>query len=491
MRPAAGVLHDWETMDRLLRRRTFGEPPASLAPVTEALARAAVPLAGDPRRDHDPLLELVGDRRLVLLGEGSHGTHEFYQARFEITRRLVEEKGFDAVAVEGDWPDSDRVHRHVARRAGADPSADAALGGFGRFPRWMWRNHVARELVEWLRGYNAATNRRDGNAVGFHGLDLYSLHASIDEVLRYLEHVDPDAARRARARYGCFEEFGEDPQEYGYLASAGESCEDAVVQQLTELRRRGPDLVGRDAERDLAARAAAEAAAAPDDYFSAEMNARLVLDAERYYRAMFRGRNASWNLRDTHMADTLDALLAHLRGRGRAGKVVVWAHNSHLGDARATELGAAGELNLGQLVRERHGDDALLVGFTTHDGTVTAAHDWGDEPETMRVNPSLEGSVERALHDAGRAACVVPLRGGAAADAAREALGEPLLERAIGVIYRLRTERQSHYFLARVGRQFDCLYHFDRTRAVEPLDRTAESREEAGAEPPETYPSAL
>ena len=482
-------------MDRLFRRRSFGEIPESLGAITEALARAAVPLDGDPRRDHDPLLDLVGDRRVVLLGEGSHGTHEFYRARFEITRRLVEEKGFDAVAVEGDWPDSDRVHRYVASRAGADPTADLALGGFQRFPRWMWRNREALALVEWLRTYNAEHDRRDGNAVGFRGLDLYSLHASIDEVLRYLEDVDPEAARRARARYGCFEHYGEDPQEYGYLAREGESCEDAVVQQLTELRRRGPDLVERDAEQDLAARAAAEAAAeaaaAPDDFFSAEMNARLVLDAERYYRAMFRGRNASWNLRDTHMADTLDALIGHLRGRGRAGKVVVWAHNSHLGDARATELGAGGELNLGQLVRERHGDDAVLVGFTTHDGTVTAAHDWGEDPETMAVNPSLPGSVERALHETGLARCVVPLRGGPAEDAAREALGEPLLERAIGVIYRPRTERQSHYFLARVGRQFDCLYHFDRSRAVEPLDRADGSHETLGAEPPETYPSAL
>ncbi len=469
-------MHGLGTMERLFRRRGFDVPPDDLAPVTEALARAAIPLDGDPRRDHDALLELVGDRRIVLLGEGSHGTHEFYAARFEITRRLVEERGFDAVAVEGDWPDSDRVHRHVAGRAGADATADAALGGFGRFPRWMWRNRVALALVEWLAAYNAEHGRTDGAAVGFRGLDLYSLHASIDEVLRYLEAVDPDAARRARARYGCFEHYGEDPQEYGYLASAGETCEDAVVQQLVELRRRGPDLVARDAERDLAASraaadAAAEAAAAPDDYFSAEMNARLVLDAERYYRAMFRGRNASWNLRDTHMADTLDALVAHLRGRGRAGKVVVWAHNSHLGDARATELGARGELNLGQLVRERHGDDAVLVGFTTHDGTVTAAHDWGGAPEAMAVNPSLAGSVERALHDVGHARCVVPLIGGAAAEAARAALDAPLLERAIGVVYRPRTERQSHYFLARVGRQFDCLYHFDRTRAVEPLDR--------------------
>lgn len=468
-----------------LRPRMPG-PTDDLAPVTAALAAAARPLAGRAA-DHDALLDLVGDRSLVLLGEGSHGTHEFYALRSEITRRLVVEKGFDAVAIEGDWPDSERVHRWVRGEVGDGVAADAtaadALGGFRRFPQWMWRNRVVEDLVGVLRAHNTGPGR--DHPVGFRGLDLYSLHTSIEEVVRYLDEVDPEAARRARTRYGCFEDFGEDPQEYGYAASTagdGESCEDAVVQQLVELRRRAPELVRRAADGDP------EAAA--DDFFSAEMNARLVLDAERYYRAMFRGRNASWNLRDTHMADTLDALLAHLRRQGRAGKVVVWAHNSHLGDARATELGASGELNLGQLARERHGDDAVLVGFTTHDGHVTAAHDWGEPAVHMRVNPSLPGSVERALHDTGHTGCFVPLRGSAAADAAREALDAPLLERAIGVIYRPRTERQSHYFLARVGRQFDCLYHVDRTRAVVPLEDAAEWTG-AEDEPPETYPSAL
>jgi erythromycin esterase-like protein len=481
------------------RRPRLADPPDDLAPVTGALAAAARPLAGQPS-DHDALLDLVGDRRLVLLGEGSHGTHEFYALRAEITRRLVEERGFDAVAVEGDWPDSERVHRWARGAAGdgaaGDGSAADALGGFRRFPQWMWRNRVVEGLVEFLRAHNAAGPGRD-RPVGFRGLDLYSLHASIEEVVRYLDEVDPEAAGRARARYGCFEEFGDDPQAYGYAAGpggGGESCEDAVVQQLVELRRREPELVRRAADGP----GDGDLGAAADDYFSAEMNARLVLNAERYYRAMFRGRHASWNLRDTHMADTLDALVAHLRGQGRAGKVVVWAHNSHLGDARATELGAAGELNLGQLARERHGDDAVLVGFTTHDGHVTAAHDWGEPAERMRVNPSLPGSIERAMHDAalgaphlaGAAGCFVPLRGGAAADRAREALDEPLLERAIGVIYRPRTERQSHYFLARVGRQFDALYHVDRTRAVVPLEDDAAWAGDA-AEPPETYPSAL
>jgi erythromycin esterase-like protein len=468
------------------RRARFPDPPDDLGPVSEALRQAARPLAGDAR-DHDALLDVVGDRPIVLLGEGSHGTHEFYALRAQITRRLVEERGFDAVAVEGDWPDSARVDRWVRGRDGAageppDGDADAALGGFRRFPRWMWRNRVVRDLVTFLRAHNAGAGR--GRPVGFHGLDLYSLHASIEEVLRYLADADPEAAARARARYACFEEYGEDPQEYGYMAArVGETCEDAVVQQLSELRRRAPELVragdGGDPEE------------AADEFFSAEMNARLVLDAERYYRAMFRGRNASWNLRDTHMADTLDALVAHLRARGRAGKVVVWAHNSHLGDARATELGAGGELNLGQLARERHGDDAVLVGFTTHDGHVTAADDWGEPGERMRVNPSLPGSVERALHDAaGGGSAFVPLRGSPAADRARAALAEPLLTRAIGVVYRPRTERQSHYFLARVGEQFDALYHVDRTRAVVPLDEPG-AWEAHDGEPADTYPTGL
>ncbi|WP_284352301.1 erythromycin esterase family protein [Roseisolibacter agri] len=442
-----------------------------------ALRDAARPLTGDDS-DHDTLLDVVGDRRLVLLGEGSHGTHEFYAARAAITRRLIVERGFDAVAVEGDWPDSDRAN-HWVRGRGRDATAADALGGFRRFPQWMWRNTDVVRLLDTLRAHNQRVGRE--RAAGFYGLDLYSLHASIDEVLRYLDETDPDAARRARYRYACFDHFGEDPQQYGYAASfdLSQSCEDAVVQQLVDLRRRAPDADADDAR---------DADDAADDFFSAEQNARLVLDAERYYRSMFHGRVSSWNLRDTHMADTLDALVQHLRAKGREGKVVVWAHNSHLGDARATEMGAGGEINLGQLARERHGDDAVLVGFTTHTGTVTAAHDWGDAAQRMKVNPSLPGSIERALHDAAPPRCVVPLRGSAAADAARAALDTALLERAIGVIYRPRTERQSHYFHARVGRQFDVLYHFDESRAVHPLERAGTWTAD---EPPETYPSAL
>jgi erythromycin esterase-like protein len=438
-----------------------------------AVRAAAIPLL-DTDADLDPLVELIGDARFVLLGEASHGTHEFYATRAAITRRLVAEHGFDAVAVEGDWPDSDRVNRYVRGRSG-DASPDAALGGFRRFPQWMWRNEDVVGLVSWLREHNRATAEAP---VGFYGLDLYSLHTSVDEVLRYLEREDPEAARRAQYRYRCFDHFGEDPQAYGYAASfdLSRSCEDAVVEQLVELQRRAPRLASTDDQDAL------------DDFFSAEQNARLVANAEEYYRSMFRGRASSWNLRDTHMADTLDALAEHLRRQGRAGKVVVWAHNSHLGDARATEMGAGGELNVGQLVRQRHGEEARLIGFSTHTGTVTAADDWGDPARVKRVRPSLPGSVERLLHDAGMARCFVPLRGSDAAVTAAEALREPLLERAIGVIYRPETERQSHYFHARVGDQFDAVFHFDETSAVVPLERTAPWD---ASEPAETYPTAL
>src|SRR3954468_721583 len=301
-------------------------------------------------RDYRPLLERIGDARFVLLGEGSHGTHDFYHQRAEITKRLITEKGFSAVAVEADWPDAYRVNRYV-RGEGDDRSADEALLGFERFPTWMWRNTVILDFVEWLRDENSS---RNANAkTGFFGLDLYSLFSSMRTVVDYLDRVDPDAARRARYRYSCFEHFGEDSQAYGYTASfdLSRSCENEAVGQLVELQRRAMDYLGR---------------AGGDELFDAEQNARLVKNAEEYYRSMFRGRQSSWNLRDSHMVETVESLVSHYARHGREPKVVVWAHNSHLGDARATEMGKRGELNVGQLIRQRHGDDAILVGFTTY-----------------------------------------------------------------------------------------------------------------------------
>ena len=429
---------------------------------------AAFPVKGESA-DHSPLIDLIGDARFVLLGEGSHGTHEFYATRAEITKRLIQEKGFTAVAVEADWPDAYRVNRFV-RGEGDDRSANQALSGFRRFPTWMWRNTVVLDFVRWLRDFNS---KRDAQTkAGFFGLDLYSLFNSMEAVVGYLDRVDPEAAMRARYRYGCFEHFAEDSQAYGYVASfdLSRSCEDEAINQLVELQRRGMDGLHR---------------GGADDFFDAEQNARLVKNAEEYYRSMFRGRRSSWNLRDTHMVETVDALVAYLSRQGREPKIVIWAHNSHLGDARATEMGRHGELNVGQLIRQKYGDASFLVGFTTYTGTVTAATEWDEPGERKRVRPALPDSYERAFHDAGLPGFFLPLNNGASD---LPLFSEPRLERAIGVIYRPETERVSHYFEADMPAQFDAVYHFDETRAVEPLEKPERWTHD---EPPETYPSGI
>jgi erythromycin esterase-like protein len=426
-----------------------------------------VPLDGAPG-DYDELLRLIGDARVVLLGEATHGTHEFYRERARITQRLIEEKGFTIVAVEADWPDAYRMNRWVRGRSDDREAADA-LGGFARFPTWMWRNTDVVALVNWLRGYNE-TQPDPARQAGFYGLDLYSLYGSIAAVLEYLDEVDPEAASRARYRYACFEHFGEDSQAYGYAAEFGlsRSCEEAALAQLQELLAR-----------------AAAPDPADDERFVAEQNARLVRNAEEYYRTMFRGRVSSWNLRDRHMAETLTALLDHAGRRdGRPARAVVWEHNSHVGDARATDMGRAGEWNVGQLVRERHGRDAVLVGLTTHHGTVTAASEWDGPAERKRVRPALDGSYEALLHGLETPAFWLPLRDGASGTA----LAGHRLERAIGVIYLPESERISHYFHARLPEQFDAVIHFDETHAVEPLERTPLW---SSGEPPETFPSGL
>lgn len=417
-----------------------------------------------------PLVDAIADARLVLIGEATHGTHEFYRTRAELTKSLIVERGFNLVAVEADWPDAYRVNRWV-RGASKEFGAEAALDDFTRFPRWMWRNTDVVDFVRWLREHNDA--RSVSERVGFYGLDLYSLHRSIDAVLEYLKKVDPDAAERARSRYACFEMFGEDPQAYGYASSLGLSrdCENDVTSQLLELRRQALDYANRDGR------------IAADEYFFAEQNARLVANAETYYRAMFGGRAESWNVRDRHMMETLETLLAQVGQGERPSRAVVWAHNSHLGDARATQMGASGELNLGQLVRERFGQDAWLVGFTTHTGTVTAARNWDDPAERRRVRPSLAGSYERLFHEVGLERFLLFLREGRA----RNALWSERLERAIGVIYRPESERPSHYFRARLPEQFDAVLHIDQTSALEPLERWAHDEIDL----PETYPSGI
>jgi len=437
----------------------------------DAIAETARPLSG-AGNDFDRILELAGNARVVLIGEASHGTDEFYEQRAELTKRLIAELGFRGVAAEADFPDAWRVNRFVQGR-GSDTEAVEALSDFKRFPSWMWRNADVLDFVGWLREHNERIADASAKA-GFYGLDLYSLHTSIAAVLDYLDKVDPEAAKRARYRYACFEHFGEDPQTYGYATSFGLSpdCEREVVNQLVEMQRRREELAARGGGDD-------------DELFAAEQNARVAKDAEEYYRAMFEGRVSSWNLRDTHMAETLDALLAHLDRKGGRSKLVVWAHNSHVGDARATQMGEAGEINIGQLARERYPGRALLVGFSTYTGTVTAASEWGAPAERKRVRPALRDSYEALFHRTGAPSFLLNLRElGEAAGALRE----PRLERAIGVIYLPETERVSHYFQSRLPSQFDLLMHFDETRAVEPLERTAGW---VRGELPETYPTGM
>lgn len=437
----------------------------------DALRHEARPLA--TAEDIDYLLDCMGAATLVLLGEATHGTREFYQLRAEISRRLIVEKGFDAIAVEADWPDALRVSRY-AQHGGGDMSADQALSGFKRFPQWMWRNHEVAGLVNWLREHNqhvASPARR----CGFYGLDLYSLEQSMHAVIAYLEQADPQAALRARERYSCIDHFAEDPQRYGYAASFGMQphCEEEVLRQLVDMNRRAGEHL--------------RAGTVPDEFFYAQQNARVARNAEAYYRAMFRGRDESWNVRDSHMAETLQALREHIgRGIARPARIVVWAHNSHLGDARATEMGEQGQLNLGQLARERYRpQDSFLLGFTTHTGSVTAASAWDGPAELKEIVPSRPDSVEHLLHQVGLPSFLLPLRG---RDSALARVDGRLLERAIGVIYRPDTERLSHYFHADPARQFDALIHIDRSTALAPLERSALWQH---GEPAETYPSGL
>jgi len=435
----------------------------------QALRQAASPVIG-VAEDYDSLLALIGDRRFVLIGEASHGTHEFYRERARITRRLIDELGFSVVAVEGDWPDAYRVNRYVMGMSG-DEDADTALAGFRRFPTWMWRNRDVLGFVQWLRARNDAQTHPAAKA-SFYGLDLYSLRTSIEAVIGYLDEVDPAEAQMARRRYSCFDHVSLEGQAYGHAVvyQGAAPCENEVVAQLAELRRRAELYLRRDGW------------VAEDEQFYAEQNARLVRDAEEYYHQMYRAEVSSWNLRDQHMASTLDALIKHLDRQSSNTKVVVWEHNSHVGDARATAMGLRGELNVGQLARQRYGGDAALIGFTTFDGWVTAANDWGAPAE--RVRPARPDSHEALLHAVG-----LPQFWLSTSDLpVHDVFSQPRLERAIGVIYRPDTELQSHYFEAQLAQQFDAVIHMDRTRALEPLERTV--LWERG-EPAETFPTGL
>jgi protein-L-isoaspartate(D-aspartate) O-methyltransferase len=435
------------------------EPAASLPEMIRASAEP-LPELDDPA--FGELFDRFAGARVVLLGEASHGTSEFYQARAAITRRLIERHGFDIVAVEADWPDAASLDRYVRRR----PSPAHAEPPFRRFPTWMWRNTDVETFIEGLRSWNL--QRPLERRVGFYGLDLYNLSASIEAVLDYLDKVDPEAATVARERYGCLTPWAKEPQRYGRMAlSRGYAqCEAGVVQMLREMMEKKLRYAVQDG----------------DSFLDASANARLVKNAEAYYRAMYYGAAESWNLRDTHMFETLCAVLD---ARGPGSKAVVWAHNSHIGDASKTEMGLVREeLNIGQLCRERFGADAALIGMGMHGGTVACADDWDEPMQVKRINPSRPDSYERLAHDTGVRRFLLDLREGVHEDL-RHRLLDPKLERFIGVIYRPGTERWSHYSACSLPQQFDAYLWFDETTAVTPLP----TRMREGAE--DTYPFGL
>lgn len=445
--------------------------PATTCSILDTVREAAQPIEGSAN-DYDSLLAFIGDAKVVLLGEASHGTTEFYRSRAQITKRLICDKGFSAIAVEADWPDAYRVNRFV-KGDNKDADASWALSGFKRFPTWMWRNAEVLQFLTWLRVHNDSLVPAD--RVGFYGLDLYSLHASMECVLRYLDNIDPDAARRARDRYACFTQFGDDPQRYGYAAGFGlrPSCEEEAISQLIDL------------QRNSLLHSRMDGFAALDRFFDAEQNARVVKDAEEYYRAMFGDSVASWNLRDQHMMETFVALSRHLGLRQAPAKMVVWAHNSHVGDVRATAMGQAGEWNIGQLARQRYGDDCRSIGFTTYSGTVTAASEWDGPTRTIPVRPARADSYESLMHDTEIPAFTLNLK---KPSRVADSLRTPMRERAIGVIYRPESELASHYFKAALSDQFDAIIHFDESCAVEPIE--LEAKKSCG-EPAETFPSGI
>jgi protein-L-isoaspartate(D-aspartate) O-methyltransferase len=445
--------HGWQDVTA---RAPTAPRPQDIGAVIRA---AAEPLPDFEAPDFGALFDRFGDARVVLLGEASHGTSEFYRARAAITKRLIERHGFRIVAVEADWPDAASIDRYVRHKQALSGAPQA----FQRFPTWMWRNAEVQSFVQWLRAHNQ--NRTREEQAGFYGLDLYSLNSSIRAVIDYLDRVDPEAAAVARRRYGCLTPWSKEPAAYGHMAltSGFALCEQAVIEILRALLDKHIDYAHRDGEQ----------------FLDAAQNARLVANAEAYYRAMYYGSAESWNLRDTHMFDTLRLLLD---AQGRDSKAVVWAHNSHIGDARYTEMGEVrGELNIGQLCRQEFGARAVPIGFGTHAGTVAAASDWDEPMQVMPVNPSLPESCERQFHEAGTVPSLFDMRQGQR-DELRERFASSRLERFIGVVYRPDTERWSHYADAELSRQFDAWVWFDETHAVTALaDGHAQGM-------PETYP---
>ena len=443
--------------ERQVRHAVLSETDAHLARVLgEAAQDLPQPESAEAFGD---LFAPFGDARVVLLGEATHGTSEFYRARAAITRHLIRNCGFNIVAAEADWPDAARLDRYVRHRAPEPTRARA----FERFPTWMWRNQEVLEFVEWLRRENEA--RSESDRVEFRGLDVYSLRESIAAVLHYLDRVDPEAAKQARFRYGCLTPWQADPVRYGHRAAmGGDTCEEEVKEQLLALLRKRLEYAARDGE----------------DYFDASQNARIIRAAEQYYRIMYQGSRESWNLRDRHMFDTLQSLMHR---RGQQAKAVVWAHNSHIGNAAATSMGWEGEFNIGELCRAAYGDDLVAIGFGTDRGTVAAASDWDSPMEIKTVRPVREDSYEFLFRHAGHARSLTNWRGGRGG-LLRKLLSEPRRERAIGVVYRPESELLSHYFRAVLSEQFDAYVWFETSHAITPL--TGAQRGET-----ETYPFGL
>jgi len=433
------------------------------ASLPELIEQSSEPFTSIEHVNLDNLMERIGDSRLILLGEASHGTAEFYDMRARITQELIEKKGVTIIAVEADWPDAAYIDHYIH---GSSPDPFLKSQPFSRFPTWMWANHSVLDFINWLKAHNATVKDPD-QQVGFYGLDLYSLYTSIEVVLHYLDKVDPETAEVARLRYGCLMPWASDPSMYSRLTLTKQyrECEKEVLATLKDLHNKRMEYSRADGER----------------FFDAEQNARVVSNAERYYRTMYFAENNSWNQRDQHMFETLQSVLAF---RGPDAKAVIWEHNSHIGDARATEMSARGELNVGQLVRQEYGDAAYLIGFGTDHGTVAAASEWGGPMEIKQVQPSHRDSYEHVCHEVDTNNFLLPLRK-PLKEITRSKLLKERLERAIGVIYRPETELQSHYFYASLPHQFDEYIWFDETRAVEALTRDTTKNI------PDTFPFGL
>jgi erythromycin esterase-like protein len=444
----------------LFALKSCATPPPQTTPpaAVESLRTLATPITGS-ERDYDELMAMIGDHQFVLLGESTHGTREFYRERARLTRRLIEEKQFTVVLLEADWPDAYDVNEFIHGRGPS--SAAEALGTFTRFPQWMWGNQEIAQLLEWMRAHNK-TERGAADPVGIYGMDLYSVKESMDDVIAFLRTADAAAAKRAEERYKCLARYADDLDRYAVaIAGGSRGCQPDVQAQFEEMGQR--------------ITAAGRGHRPGDDRLvAAWQNARVAANGEAYYRSMVGGGVASWNLRDRHMADTIDAISQHLNeGAPHPAKVVVWAHNSHLGDARVTERSRIGELNVGQLMRQRHDGRSVLIGFTTYSGTVRAASSWGAQGRAQPLKPSRPDSFSSIFHHLGIPAFSLPLRGSSEASAA---LGAPRLERFVGVIYVPHAERESHYFETDLARQYDAVVHVDQTSAIEPIDSSKGSR---------------